>query len=261
MGTSGTLTLATPAALASLNVLDTDGNGAATFTATLNFVGGGSVVLGAQTAYDNFVPGSPNTTAIEGMGRVNHNNYADNSDFFNTPGAPLLYENDFTVPTADQGLLVQSITFSTDATGTTQTNIFAVSGETVTQEPGQQYANNVVVNPASYADTINVANGSALTAGMGTLTLNASTLNVTSDDTSGNPYSLAFGNTTINGPAALNMNNSTGGGAATVTLGALSGAGTLSVSGPGTLSLPTVGNLSGGLTINSGLVIAGTAGA
>ena len=87
-GTSGKLTLATPTALTTLNVLDTDGNGAATFTATLNFSNNTSVSLGSQTAYDNFVPGTPNTTALEGMGRVSHTNYLDNSDFFNTPGTP-----------------------------------------------------------------------------------------------------------------------------------------------------------------------------
>ena len=57
---------------------------------------------------------------------------------------------------------------------------------------------------------------------MGDLTING-TLNVTSRDTSGNPYSLTFmgttGITTLTGNATFNVSNSTGGGAGTLYLG------------------------------------------
>ena len=122
--------------------------------------------------------------------------------------------------------------------------------------PVQQYANNVVVDVSS---TINVAD--SLNAGMGTLTFNGNPLTVTSTDMSGSPYSLAFGTTTVNGPVGLTVNSSGGGGAGTVTLGTLLGPGTLNVTGPGTVSLPYPGAISGGVTINSGLVIAGIPGA
>ena len=158
----------------------------------------------------------------------------------------MLYENDFTVPTADQNLLVTSITFTTTATGNTQTNIFAVSGVT-TPVPEQQYANNVSVTAGS---AINVAN--ALTATMGTLTINGSTLSVMSNDTSGNPYSMSFGATTLMGNATFSVANSSGGGAGTLLLGAVTDNSMnygIAATGPGALVLTAAGSYSGATTV------------
>ena len=62
-GNTGTLTLATPTALSSLNLLDADGNGGTTLSVTLNFFGGGSDTIASGTSVQDWFGGS--NVAIE----------------------------------------------------------------------------------------------------------------------------------------------------------------------------------------------------
>ena len=198
-------------------MLDADGNGAANLTVTLNFANGGSDTIATTAAMQDWFNGS--NSAIIGYSRINRGSDAyDTTDGSN----PNMYETDITVPVADQGDLVQSITFTQtgQAGGTTTTGIFAVSGLTVTATPAQ-YANNVSVTGNS---TINVSN--TATAAMGTLAIGSNTLAIASANTTGGAYSLTFGAATLSGNPTFNIANSSGGGPGTLILGAINDGGT-----------------------------------
>jgi autotransporter-associated beta strand protein len=130
------------------------------------------------------------------------------------------------------------------------------------------YPNNVVVNPGK-AGAINVLapNAPALNAvSLGTLTLGGgSSLTVGADagTPANQPYSLAFGTTTLTGPGGTLAVNNNGTGAGTVTVGAVgeaSGPAALTKGGTGTLVLTAAGTYTGATNVLNGtLQLAGVA--
>ena len=212
-GVSGTLTLATPVSLLQLNLLDADGNGAASLTVKLNFADGSSDTISTTAAMQDWfnTNGATNSAIIAG-GRANRTANTTENDGAN----PNLYEIDLSVPIIDQGELVQSVTFTQtgQAGGSTTTGIFALSGDVVPTASPIQYANNVSVTSSS---TINVSN--TLAASMGTLSIGTSALNVASANTSTDGYDLTLGATSLTGNPTFNVASSTGGGPGTLILG------------------------------------------
>jgi autotransporter-associated beta strand protein len=77
----------------------------------------------------------------------------------------------------------------------------------------------------SYANAVNVTQNAdidvsqSLQSAIGPLTINSSTLRLSSADTSGSPYSLATPSVSLGGNATINAAPSAGGGAATLVLG------------------------------------------
>jgi autotransporter-associated beta strand protein len=247
-GASGTLTMTTPTQYSSLSILDTGGSGAALFNVTLTFTDNSTDSFNSNTAPDWFTGGGG--VAIGGVGRATRSTGAPS--YSGLPGNPNLYELDLALSAADQGKLLKSITFNNTAAGGPNPvlNVFGVSGF-LNQSPVQSYPNNVLVTASS---TIDVENGAAA---LGALSINGSTLNVT---TSGGATSLTLGATTLTGsspaPTFATGTNTTlivgglndGGVASTITK---SGAGALTLtSAAASLVTGTVVNILSG-TINS----------
>ncbi|HEV2969271.1 MAG TPA: autotransporter-associated beta strand repeat-containing protein [Pirellulales bacterium] len=162
--TSGALALTNPAAFKTISVLSTVGSGAAgigTYTMTLNFNNGTSLVVNSSmaqpgttvnasnqiTTYDWFAnagsAGFPTTGtgwAIAGLGRYN-------GAFSGTNSNPKMFEQDFAVPVADQNVPISSITFGYGGSGA-RVNIFGVSG--AISSPA--YNNNLSVTASSGID-------------------------------------------------------------------------------------------------------------
>jgi autotransporter-associated beta strand protein len=231
IGTSGTLTLATPAKFTQLNLLDTDGNGAEAFTVTLTFTNGSTSVY--STTGSDWFNGTP--YAAIGLGRAKTGAYDAGSST-----NPRLYEQDINLTTADQALTVSAISFSVPNTGTTRLNVFAISGA----EGAQSYAN--AVNVTNNA-TINVSQ--SLKASVGALTINSHTLGLASADSSTNSYSLTTGDVSLLGNPTFNVAPSAGGGAGTLILGPLNDNGTpatITETGSGTLVLTGTGTFTEG---------------
>ena len=249
-----------------------------TVQVTFNFAGGTSETqtLNNQDWYYNgsqtglAVGGGSNDTNRLGSVRRDSTNYNDNYPIG-------MYENDFTLSTADQAKTLTSITFS-DATGNFSSDqssfdIYAVSGTGFNGAPttnlSQTYANPVSVTSNSSIDI-----SGSLKAVMSTLSIGSSSLSVTSSDTTATAYSLTMGATTLSGNATFNVAASSGGGAGTLTLGALNDGGmartiTLNPTGTGSITLATnaaslgvgtVINLQNGtLNSNSGTAIGSSA--
>ena len=117
----------------------------------------------------------------------------------------------------------------------------------------QSYAYNAAV-----AANTSVSVAGSLAATLGDLSIGTSTLSVSSPDTSGNPYSLAFsgstGVVTLSGNPTFNVNNSAGGGAGTLALGSFNDNGftrTITFGGNGTARINSAAkSLVGGTQIN-----------
>jgi autotransporter-associated beta strand protein len=173
---------------------------------TLNFADGSQSVQTYTASVPDWYGGS-NYAAL-GLGRVG-------TTFDTATGSinPRLYEEDFTLAAADQTKVVDSITFSNGtSSGASRLNVMAISGSG--PNVAQSYAN--AVNVTHNAD-IDVSQ--LLQAAIGPLTVNASTLRLSSADTSGSPYSLATPSISLAGNATVNAAPSAGGGAATLVLG------------------------------------------
>ena len=124
------------------------------------------------------------------------------------------------------GLNVYYAPGSTAPTGSQELpNSILFNGVLGTPNASQTYVNNVSVTSNS---TVNITGSLATT--MGDLSINGSTLFVTSSDTSASPYSLTFmgntGITTLSGNATFNVANSSSGGVGTLVLGSLNDGGT-----------------------------------
>jgi autotransporter-associated beta strand protein len=156
---SVTLTLSTPAAYTTLNLLAAAANGAANLSATLNFADSTSAT--AQITVSDWFNGSQ--AAFTANGRIIRSTTATVSL---ATGNPRLYEYDYTVPTVDQAKQLTSITFN--QTSGNQVGIFGLSGAASVVAAAQSYANAVQVLST---DTIDVENSP--TAGLGSLTIGA----------------------------------------------------------------------------------------
>jgi autotransporter-associated beta strand protein len=131
-----------------------------------------------------------------------------------------------------------------------------ISNFTFTTLPLANYTNDV--NVAAGTSTIAIAATAATPAiTFGALSMaSGSTLNVVPDSSTpaGQAYFLTFGATTLNGPATLSVANN-GAGFGTLTLGTVSGPGSLTKAGPGVLVLPTANTYAGATNVNGGRLI------
>jgi autotransporter-associated beta strand protein len=118
---SQTLTLGNTTGYTSIAVLNAADSGGGTVNYSLNFAGG-VTATGSFTSNDWFNGGA---YAINSIGRVQ---LGSTAPYSNTGTLPALFENDITVPVADRGLALQSITFSVAAGGFKQYSVMAVSG-------------------------------------------------------------------------------------------------------------------------------------
>jgi len=119
--TSVTLTLSTPAEYTALSFLDTSDNGGGG-TFTLNFSDNTSVEIGSAFTADVY---SGQAGILANIG--SQTGTAADPGYYTGPTA--LYEQDFTVPLADQSKTIDSITIN--YTGGNEFYLFSVSGEAV----------------------------------------------------------------------------------------------------------------------------------
>jgi PEP-CTERM motif len=223
---TGTLTLASPAAFKTINILTSNGNGATSVNVTFNFAdsttetqtlitqnwyfghigpfgqgtmtpstpGGPSVSLMQRLAIGGLTNGSDATAGLTAtpIGSIQRSNDA----YTNYPAA--MYEDDYTLAPADQSKILNSITFTVSnyLSQTSTDNIMAISGQTYvppTTLATQTFNNNVnVTSTTSPSGTIDVSG--SLNAVMGNnLSIGNNTLNVTSSDGTTSPYSLTLG--------------------------------------------------------------------
>jgi len=130
--------------------------------------------------------------------------------------------------------------------------------EVTTLSATQSYNTNVVVAVNS---TIAVSN--SLQATVGTLSIGANTLTVSSADTSNAAYSLTAGVTTLTGNATFAVSSSAGGGAGTIKLGPVGetgGARNLTKTGNGTLILTGDSTYTGTTVVSAGVLRVGEGG-
>lgn len=232
-GQSVTLQLQTPANYQSLNLLATGAYNGGNINVTLNFADG------TATTYSTYVSDWFNgaNAAYLVSGRVKRDSTAALEIANNNPR---LYEYDYALQPADQGKVLNSITF-TESSGNV-VGIFAISGSTLSMLPTQSYPNDVQVSADS---GIMVADSPMAT--FGNLTLGANQLHV-----SGNSgTTLTFGSVNLNGNATLNPDAGT-----SISLGAISGGqNSLTQNGPGTLQL-TGSDSYAATVVNAGKLLA-----
>jgi autotransporter-associated beta strand protein len=256
-GSTGTLAMSTPAAFASLALLAASTNAANdTPNVTINFADGSSVTT-TYKAYDWFIGTDTLRQGASALGAAGVFRYSAST----APGWDQrgfgLYESDIDLTNIGgvdySKRPIASLTFAATSVVGGQTDVFAVSGAARAWATGasQSYANNVTLTADSGIDV-----SGSLTATLGTLSVGSNKLSVTSADATTNPYSLTFGATTVNGNATVDVAPSTGGGPGTVTLGNISGSGSITKTSAGTLKLAGASNaISGNLAINGGNTI------
>jgi hypothetical protein len=253
---AGTMTLNVSGAYTSLAVLATATFGADdTPTVKLNFADGTSATA-TYKAFDWSIGTDAARTAASAFGTTGVARYSPVQGL--DARAFGLYESDIDLTNIGgvdySNKQLVSMTFSA-ANGDGQTHaltdIFAVSGTARgwVASTFQNYSNAVNVTANSSIDVSGV-----LSATMGALTINASKLSVTSSDATTASYNLALGATTLNGAASFDIASSSGGGAGTLLLGAVSGSGSITKSGAGTLKFTGGGAISSGLMISAGMV-------
>ncbi|HEY1379144.1 MAG TPA: autotransporter-associated beta strand repeat-containing protein [Gemmataceae bacterium] len=261
---SGTLTLGSPAAFKTVSVLAAAGNGNTTFNATFNYADGTSTLL---TAVDpDWFTGIP--YVIGGVGRYNTSN-----NVFDTgaPGAanPRLFQINFSLPAADQGKTLNSITFQNAAAATAGNivNIFALNGTATAAPSVLTPGNNVTVNGDANLEVsgytsvamgaLSLAGGSLTVPGTAgsTMTFTGTTLQsaqTVTVPTAG--VTLGLGNVTDNnGSFGLTK---AGAGTLTITNGTAYAGGTVTVSG-GTLLVNQPSGLPGRTTPGAVVVASG----
>lgn len=229
-GNSATFALSAPTSVNSLHIANTGGNGAATYSFTLNFADGSSTTVNGQTAPDWF----NNTPFIASdFGRATQAGAYDNR-----AGNPRLYENVYTLSAADAAKVLSSITFTSNSGGIL--NVFGVTANV----PTQSYANNLSVTANS---TLNVQNTTSAT--FGSLAIGGNTLSVTGSSGA----TATLGNVTLSGNATFSP-----AAGMTLTLGAVgedASSRSLTQAGAGTLVLTGTSTYSGSTSVNSGTLV------
>jgi autotransporter-associated beta strand protein len=239
---SVTLTLATPTAFSTINVLATSANGNAGLVAQLNFADGSSVFT--QFAVTDWFNTTVNNTAVIAGGRATRSTGAVTL----TPNQARLFEYDFTLPVTSQNKPLAGINFI-EASGS-QVGVYALSGAAMTVPTTQSYPNAVQVLGSSIVDV-----EGSLTASLGNLTINSSQLELTGPATA----SLTFGPATLTGNATFNTDAGTS--LALGAVGETSGPRNFAKTGPGTLTLTAADSYTGTTTASAGNLIANVAGA
>jgi fibronectin-binding autotransporter adhesin len=234
----------------SLAFLSADANGAATINYTLNFSGGATATgtFGGQDWGNGSATGGALPTKVQ-------RNYApyqyltqygtmyQNFIYNNPADGPIFdqYENDITLPAADQVFNLRSITFAISGSTTAQWSIFAVSSSAV---PMYTYTGTDPTNPATFDNaSLNFQlNGNTVAFSNGNVALfddtatGSHTVNIAAAGVS--PSQVQFNNNTtsytINGP------------------GGITGPGGLSVTGGGVVTLNNVNTYTGNTNISSG---------
>ena len=236
-----TVTIDPNSAVSKFQTLDflSTGMGACTFTVKLTFSDSTSATIGAVSTSD-WYGGNPATNAITGLDPVTQNAAGDIQDF---GGALTIQENDITLPTADQGKTVSSITFTPITLGASA-DIYAIDAAAYVPAVAlgtQTYANNLNITQDTSIDV-----SGSLNAVVGNVGIGTNSLGLTSVDTTSSAYSLTTGTVTFFGTGAtFNVINSAGNGAGTLVLGSLNdngavqminkiGVGTLTLSAPAT---------------------------
>jgi hypothetical protein len=217
-GSTGTLSLATPAAYADLAILAASTNAADnTPSVTINFIDGTSVTT-TYKAYDWSIGNDAARESADIFGPSGVNRYSPTT----SPGwderAFGMYETDIDLTDIngvdDSEKLIASVTFAATTGINGLTNIFALSGTSrpmVAGGPNQAYGNNVSITANSDIDV-----SGSLNAYMQKLSIGTATLTVSSADTTNNPYTLNFQSTGSNGSPTFDIANSAGGGHGTL---------------------------------------------
>jgi len=154
LNSTGTLTFATPGCYSALSILASSGQGASTFTVTLNFTDGTTNSSYSFTVADWY---NGSNYAIQGIGRVNKtpDGSGETYDQFDGDATnPRLYDCTLTITGADLGKLLKSITITKNESGSGKTIILAVSGKINSNAPGTPYA----LSATNYNNTSFTAN-------------------------------------------------------------------------------------------------------
>jgi hypothetical protein len=279
-GGTGTLNFATAAPYANIAILANSAFGASETPVATIYFQDGTAVHTTFKAFDWSV-GANGGSSVFGAAGVNR--YSPTVTPNQDTRAFSMYETDIDLTNiggVDYSLRpISAITFNATTFDTQNrglTEVYAVSGAArTTTNNGRSgvYGNDVSVTADS---TIDVAGIDAI---MGNLTIGSNALTVNSDDSSGQPYVLAFTTTTITtgGSPVFHINPSATGGAGTVVLNeaagqvatpsaALAGGGTVAVVGTysklsvdsGTVAIQPHGGIGESAIVASALNLTGT---
>jgi autotransporter-associated beta strand protein len=249
--TSGTISFATPAKYTNLAFLSADANGNTPVSYKITFQGGATTsgTFEGQDWYNGTGAAISNLDKVYTYGTIGLASSPYGAyDYYTSPSAQL-YENDIAIPVADQLLNIDSVSFSIASSGSTQFNLYAISGA----------ANNIsfyvytgaasnVWDTSSQNFSFNGSNASFATGGA-----------VLFDDTAGtgsNVVSIAAGGVS---PSLVVFNNSS----SSYTIngpGGITGSGLLEVLGGGTVTLNTSNTYTGGTIVGAGTLILGSTG-
>lgn len=190
---SVTLTLATPAAYSTLDLLAAAANGMANLTATLHFADASSATI--LIAVSDWFNGSQ--AAVTANGRILR---STTSTVTLVSGNPRLYEYDLVIPIVDQVKPLTGITFN--QTSGNQVGIYGLSGAASVVAASQSYSNDIqVLSPA----TIDVENSP--TAGLGNMTIGAGAVARLQQNAS--PFVMNVSSLSIAAGGKLDLNNNT----------------------------------------------------
>ncbi len=243
--TTGTLTLATPAAYSTIALLNGAGNGAASITYSLAFADG-NTATGAFTAAD-WYNGSP--YAIGGLGRISYTGTFDTGGV--SANNPRLYENDITIPSAEAQVKLNSISFTDKNTTGSQWSVFALSG--AASAAPVIYTGADPSTPGTFDTTSQnfSANGTAASFTTGAAAI--------FDDTATGPTTVTVASGGV-APASLTFNNSSGGKSYVFNGGPVT-SGTVTIAGGGSVTFNNANTFTGATTISSGNLTIGSGGA
>jgi autotransporter-associated beta strand protein len=247
---TATLQFSGVADYSNLAFLSADANGAATISYTLHFSGGATATgsfggqdWGSGTATGGALPSKVERNYVPYQSLTQFGTMYQSFIYNNPAEGPIFdqYENDITVPTADQVFNLTSVTFAISGSTSAQWSIFAVSGATV---PMYTYTGTDSTNPATFDNSsLNFQqNGSAAAFSNGTVAL--------FDDTAMGSHSVSIPAAGVS-PLQVQFNNSS----TSYTIngpGSITGSGGLSVTGSGVVTLNNVNTYTGNTTINSG---------
>jgi autotransporter-associated beta strand protein len=257
-GSTGTLTVATPAAFTTLSVLAASTQAAdETPNLTIHFTDGSSVTT-TYKSYDWSIGTDPLRQAASAFGATGIDRYSPSTSPGWDTGSFGMYETDINLTNINgvdySNQPIASLTFTATTHDTLNrglTDIYAVSGAARAWATGtnQSYTNNLTVIANSGIDV-----SGSLDAAMDTLNIGANKLSITSADATSSPYSLSFGATTLAGNATFDVAPSASNGPGTLALGPVSGTGSITKTNTGTLQLTANSAITGALALNGGTI-------